>query len=179
MTRPSVPISRKKTSLCIALYSLTRNETITIDTSKSLQNQRIDDKTYEILETVLKAVDKNRINSLVDVENQNKEKVTQESMQGYVENCQKENELFHAQVEMVKLKGIITSLRNENTKIDEAKELMLKYQDVMKAKDEEIKQLKNKVENLERENVELVWLFKRIPSFLRKIFMKVDIKLME
>ena len=105
--------------------------------------------------------------------------VNQKLVNEYVQNCMKENSIFDTQMEMAHLKNTMVDLQKENAKIEDAKDLILGYQSVAKAQKEEIKKLKDKIESLEQHNMELVWMLKRIPKFLRKLFLKVELKFVE
>ena len=63
-------------------------------------------------------------------------------------------------------------LEKENSKIPKAKELVEEYKDALKQKD-------NEIEKLKRNNQELYESIKKLPKFIRKIFIKdIDTKLL-
>lgn len=159
------------------------DENITIDSSVELEKQKIDEKTYNILDKVIKAVEKNK---KVDISSNNRlvlqeNKINREQleMNDYIRKCKTENELHEAGIEIIRLNQIIEMLRKENTKIGEAKELIIGYKNVTMSKEEEIKNLNEEVKKIKKNNEELYELLNKIPKFIRKIFLKDDIKLLE
>ena len=81
------------------------DETIKIDYNIDLEQQNVDEKTYEMLDKILK-------------------RITVNSKQGNIENLGTiEND------EIISLKNIIANLERENAKIDEAKKLILGYKE--------------------------------------------------
>ena len=137
------------------------DENITIDSSIPLENQKIDDKAYELLEKIIKSAENNKKAS------------NTEEMAKYIESVKKSNGDFETKIENIKLKNILELLKKENEKIPRAKELLEEYKEALKQKDNEIAKLKECNQNLYED-------IQKIPKFLRKIFMKSkDIKLIE
>ena len=137
------------------------DEKIKIDPSIPLENQKIDDKTYEILDKIVKSVE-------ISKKTSNTEQISQ-----YVESVKKSNSNYNAKIENIKLKNIVELLKKENSKIPKAKELLEEYKEALKQKDTEIAKLKECNQNLYK-------YIQRVPKFLRKIFMRSeDIKLLD
>ena len=63
-------------------------------------------------------------------------------------------------------------LKKENEKIPKAKELLQDYKDALKQKDSEIEKLKSN-------NQELYEYIEKVPKFIRKIFIRENIKLLK
>ena len=63
-------------------------------------------------------------------------------------------------------------LKKENEKIPKAKELLQDYKDALKQKDSEIEKLK-------LNNQELYEYIEKVPKFIRKIFIRENIKLLK
>ncbi len=61
----------------------------------------------------------------------------------------------------------------------EIEELEKEYQNKLIAKEKEIRNLMNQTESLKRLNMELWWLFHRIPKFIRKLFVKEEATFIE
>ncbi len=155
------------------------DENISIDTSVSLEKQKIDQKTYGILDKVIRAVEKNNKQGLNNFALDGKKSGNREEVDNYIKKCNTENELFDTQIEMIRLNNIIKTLRSENGKIDEAKDLIIGYRNVAVSKDEEIKNLNVKLEKMKKNNEELFKMLNKVPKFIRKIFIKDDFKLLD
>ena len=134
------------------------DENIKIDPSIPLENQKIDDKAYEMLEEIIK-----------NAENKKRTSNTNEISQ-YIKSVKESNKNYDAEIENIKLKNILELLKKENNKIPKAKELLEEYKEALKKKDEEIAKLKE-------DNEYLFKYIQRIPKILRKIFIK-DMKLL-
>ena len=136
------------------------DENIKIDPSIPLEEQKIDDKSYEVLEKIIKNVE-------------NSKKVShKDGISRYVESVKESNKNYSAKIENIKLKNILELLKKENSKIPKAKELLEKYKESLKQKDEEIAKLKE-------DNEDLYKCIQKIPKIIRKIFIKDrDIKLL-
>ena len=155
------------------------DENISIDTSISLEKQKIDEKTYEILDKVIKTVEKTNKQSLNSIVLNNKQPDNSKEVKKYIERCNTENELYNAKIEMIRLNEIVEKLKNENGKVGEAKELIIGYRNVIGTKDEEISKLNAQLEKLKENNQELFDTLNKIPKFLRKMFVKDDVKLLK
>lgn len=122
--------------------NLEYDENIIIDPTIPLQEQDIDDKTYEMLDRIIKKVE--NFKNIEEIE---------------------ESEEINLEEENIKLKNIIEALKEENSKIPKAKMLLEEYKEVIKEKDVEIAKLKES-------NSELYECIKKIPKILRKLFIK-------
>lgn len=132
------------------------DENITINPDIPLEEQNIDDKTYEMLDKILKSAENNKANDIYQ----------------YIENVKKQNKEFGEKIENIKLKNIVEMLKKENEKIPKAKELLEEYKMALQQKEREIERLKENNQNLYE-------YIQRIPGVLRKIFIKDnDIKLL-
>lgn len=136
------------------------DENISIDPTIPLEKQKIDDKAYELLEKIVEQTKKT------------KEKTNDKEISKYLEQVKKSNENFNIQIENIKLKNIIETLEKENEKIPKAKQLVEEYKEILKQKDIEI-------ENLKENNKYLYECNQKIPKFIRKFFIKEDIKLLK
>lgn len=140
------------------------DESIKINPSIPLENQKIDDKAYEILDKIVKSteVTKNE-NKLQD----------NAKMDAYIQKVKESNQNYNAKIENIRLKNLVEILRKENSKIPKAKDLISDYKEALKQKDNEIARLKECNQNLYK-------YIQRVPKFLRKIFMRSeDIKLLD
>ena len=134
------------------------DKNITIDPNIPLEEQNIDDKAYEILDSIIKEVEKNK--EIID----NKEK--------NIQYAKEVNEKSNIKAENIELQNIIEALKKENEKLPKAKELLEEYKDALMKKEEEITRLKNI-------NEELNYSIQKVPKFIRKIFIKdTNIKLL-
>ena len=125
---------------------------ITINPEVPLEEQNIDDKTYEMLDKIVKSVEKNKENIVI-----NDAETVQES-----EDTNQEN---------IKLKSIIEFLKKENELIPKAKVLLEEYKKALAESEEEIERLK-------KNNQDLYDSLQKVPKLLRKFFIKEDIKLL-
>ena len=80
-------------------------------------------------------------------------------------------EKFDIEMENIRLKNIIETLEKENSKIPKAKELLEEYKEMVKQKDREIEELRENNKYLYECN-------QKIPKFIRKLFVKDDIRLL-
>lgn len=122
--------------------NLEYDENIIIDPTIPLQEQDIDDKTYEMLDRIIKKVENS--NNIEEIE---------------------EFEEIDLEEENIKLKNIIEALKEENSKIPKAKILLEEYKEVIREKDEEIGRLKINNERLYKS-------IEKLPKIIRKIFIK-------
>ena len=122
------------------------DENFTINPSIPLENQKIDDKAFEILDRIIKETEKNK----------------QDESSIYVKE---ENQEIDMKTENIRLKNIIKSLEKENMKIPKVKSLLEEYKIALKQRDNEILNLKEK-------NKQLYDSLHKIPKILRKIFIK-------
>ena len=134
------------------------DENISIDPSIPLENQKIDDKAYEILDRIIKKAEANK-------------KVNIQEVDEYIESVKESNKKFDIEMENIRLKNIIETLEKENSKIPKAKELLEEYKEMVKQKDREIEELRENNKYLYECN-------QKIPKFIRKLFVKDDIRLL-
>ncbi len=101
---------------------------------------------------------------------QNKKSLYQ--INAYLNQVKESNKNYNARVNNIRLKKLVQTLKNENSKIPKAKELISEYKEVLKQKDKEI-------ENLKKNNQDLYNGIQRLPKIIRKIFLKdLELKLL-
>lgn len=127
------------------------DEEIKIDSNIPLENQNIDQKSYELLEEIIKKV-----------ENSNKINETKE------ENLDFFNSDYDVKMTKITWEKLLNQLNDETAKNKKAKEMIESYIKIVKEKDLEIEKLK-------KANEDLYEYIKRVPRFIRKIFLKKDI----
>jgi hypothetical protein len=125
------------------------DESITINPDIPLEEQDIDDKTYDILEEMLNKIDKSAISKLEEGE---------EVVEGTKEFEDLKNE-------NMKLKKLAETLQLENSKIAKIKELVQDYKD-------ELSKKSNELEDLKAQNEALYNSIKKCPKLIRKIYFK-------
>ena len=135
------------------------DENIKIDSNIPLENQNIDDSSYKYLEKIIAEAEKNQKVS------KNKE------LEDYIKDVKESNKNFETNVENIRLKELVELLKKENGKIPKIKSLVEDYKNALEEKNK-------KIEELEKNNKYLIELFNRIPKFIRKFFIKEDIKLL-
>ena len=167
------------------------DESITVDSTIPLEKQKIDEKTYDILDRVIRAIEKaygsdaidnpdKYATQVVDPPVKDSKKPTSSSakkQESKVEEIVVDDEKERISIkelkeENLKLKGIISALENENKKIEEAKQLFYDYKEVVSRKDEIIKDLKMQNDELRKANDELHQNIEKVPKIVRKIFIK-------
>lgn len=130
------------------------DENISINPELSLEEQQIAPETYSILNEMLGTMDKQKIELVSE-----KIKVTEE-----YEDLKDEN---------IELKSLIESLKKENDKIFQVKDLVVDYKN-------ELQKRMNEIENLKKQNQELYSSIKKAPWIIRKLFFKdFEIKLLK
>ena len=135
------------------------DENIKIDPNIPLENQNIDDSSYKYLEKIIAEAEKNQKAS------KNKE------LEDYIKDVKESNKNFETNVENIRLKELVELLKKENGKIPKIKSLVEDYKNALEEKNK-------KIEELEKNNKYLIELFNRITKFIRKFFIKEDIKLL-
>ena len=135
------------------------DENIKIDPNIPLENQNIDDSSYKYLEKIIAEAEKNQKAS------KNKE------LEDYIKDVKESNKNFETNVENIRLKELVELLKKENGKIPKIKSLVEDYKNALEEKNK-------KIEELKKNNKYLIELFNRIPKFIRKFFIKDDIKLL-
>lgn len=127
------------------------DENFTINPSIPLENQKIDDKAYELLDKIVKSVGSTK--ESIQIKNNSK---SDEYIESNNTDIEKEN---------IRLNNLIEMLKVENSKIPKVKDLLEEYKIALKQKDDEILNLKAK-------NKELYDSLQKISKILRKIFIK-------
>lgn len=135
------------------------DENIKIDPNIPLENQNIDDESYKYLEKIIAEAEKNQKVS------KNKE------LEDYIKDVKESNKNFETNVENIRLKELVELLKKENEKIPKIKNLVEEYKNALEEKSK-------KIEELEKNNKYLRELINKIPKFIRKFFIKEDIKLL-
>ena len=139
------------------------DENFLIDPKIPLEKQKIDDKAYEMLEKIIKATELTK-----------EESKTYDSakINTYLKEVKKSNENYNTKIENIRLKNLIEELKNENSKIPKAKDLISNYIDALKKKEDEIEELK-------KNNQDLYNYIQGLPKIIKKIFLKdFNIKLL-
>ena len=139
------------------------DENFLIDPKIPLEKQKIDDKAYEMLEKIIKATELTK-----------KESKTYDSakINTYLKEVKKSNENYNIKIENIRLKNLVEVLKNENSKIPKAKDLISDYIEALKKKDDEIEKLK-------KNNQDLYNCIQGLPKIIKKIFLKdFNIKLL-
>jgi len=172
------------------------DKSITVDSTIPLEKQKIDEKTYDILDRVIRAIEKAYGSDAIDnpdkyaslvtdppVKEPKDKKYSQKTStrkqdnipeEIVIENEKERISIKELKEENLRLEGIISALRNENKKIEEAKQLYYDYKEVVSKKDEIIRDLKNQNDELKKVNEELHQDIQKIPKLFRKIFIKED-----
>ena len=140
------------------------DENFSINPNIPLEKQKIDDKAYEILDKIVKATE------VTKNENKLHDKA---KMNAYIQEVKESNQNYNARIENIRLKNLVEILKKENSKISKAKNLLSKYKDAMKEKD-------NEIEELRRNNQDLYNCIQGLPKIIKKLFIKnTDIKLLK
>ena len=124
------------------------DETIIVEPNIELDKQNIDEKTYDMLDKIIKKIESGEISN-------------------YTSTVKKQNEEYDEKLENIKLKNIIEALKKENSKIPQIKILLEDYKKGMTQCKKEIEELKNNYSFLES-------LFNEIPRWIRNVFIKKD-----
>lgn len=125
------------------------DENVTINPELPLEEQDIDDKTYDILERMLNKIDKDAIKNI-------------ENNEGIVEGS---DEFDSLKKENLQLKELIERLKRENSKIVQIKDLVQEYKEELGKKAKEMEELK-------AQNEELLNSIKKAPKLIRKLYFK-------
>ena len=128
-----------------------------------LEKQKIDDEAYEILDKIVKATETTkRENRLQD----------SEKINAYIQEVKESNQNYNARIENIRLKNLVEMLRNDNSKISKAKDLLTDYKYALKQKEEELVKLK-------KNNKDLYNCIQGLPKIIKKLFIKdFNIKLL-
>ena len=125
------------------------DENIKIDPELPLEEQDIDDKTYNILEEMLSKIDKGAIK---DIEGQD----------GIVEGTDEFDNLKNENLQLIEL---TERLKKENSKIVQIKDLVQDYKDELSKKTKEVEELK-------AQNEDLLNSIKKVPKIIRKLYFR-------
>lgn len=125
------------------------DENIKINPDLPIEEQDIDDKTYDILEEMLSKIDKNAIQDI-------------EAKDGIQEGSAEFDSLKN---ENLQLKELTERLKKENSKIVQIKDLVQDYKDELSKKTKEIEELK-------AQNEDLLNSIKKAPKLIRKLYFK-------
>ncbi len=143
------------------------DENISIDSELPLENQDIDEQTYEILDEIMKNIESTKVNRSLEKNN------IQPEVAEYVKKIKESNKNYEIKIENIRLNNLIEILKKENSKIPRAKELLEEYKEILKQKEREIIKLKESNQYL-CENIQ------KIPKIVRRFFIKdIEIKLLK
>lgn len=146
------------------------DESITIDKNIPWEKQKFDDKVWKILKDVITKIEKTGYNINAKKENRGTKDST---ISAYLKSVKESNQNYNDKIENVRLKELLKKFQNESNKISQAKNLLFDYNEALKQKNKEI-------ENLKRNNKDLYDCIQKLPSIIRKIFIKdLDIKLLK
>ena len=82
--------------------------------------------------------------------------------------------------ENLKLKQMIENLKVNSDKVDDAKQLVIDYRQVLTNKDDEIIKLKEQLSSVQKDTEDLIGMMNKVPSFFRKLFIgKEECKLLK
>lgn len=85
-----------------------------------------------------------------------------------------------AKSENLKLKQLVENLKVNSDKVDDAKQLVIDYRQVLTNKDDEIIKLKEQLSSVQKDNEDLISMINKVPSFFRKLFIgKEECKLLK
>lgn len=164
---------------------------IVVDASIPLEKQKIDEKTYDILDRVIRAIEKAYGEDAIDnpekYANAEEDKNTvpkdefdiiiDDLTDGKPEHTVKsESKKATAggdkelKEENIRLKNIITALEQEAKKVEAAKALYYDYKEMVQKKDEIIRALQIENQNLKTNNEELNKSINSVPKLFRKLF---------
>lgn len=173
--------------------NMEKDNSIKVDPNIPLEKQKLNEKTYDILDRVITAIERQYGKDAIDhpedvvvVE----EKPPEEPAVEEIEiddftaptpkiDYSKENDPKKLKDENIRLKSIIESLKAENEKVGKAKSLVIDYQELVTKKDAEIAKLKEDVEKLQKDNEDLYNSIQRTPKLFRRIFFKDNIKMLK
>ena len=134
------------------------DENFTINPDIPLEDQDIDDATYELLDRIVKLTERAR-------EEEERKALDNAEKDEYLKFIKKSNQDYDMKMENIKLKKLVQMLKDENSKIKEAKELLSRYNELLKQSEEEI-------EKLEKSNRDLYNCINELPNIIKKIFLK-------
>lgn len=171
-----------------------KDDSIVVDPSIPLEKQKLNDKTYDILDKVITAIEnaygKDAIDHPEDVVVKEEPKSKNRPMVEEIDldldvkpdiKPSKYNSMPDSRLreENIRLQSIIATLRAENAKVGKAKDLVLDYKGLVEKQEKEISKLKEEVTKLQTDNAELYGQIQKVPKLFRKIFIKDDIKMLK
>lgn len=132
------------------------DEKFSIEPNIPLEKQKIDDKAYEMLDKIVKSAETTK--------KENKSTNNSE-INEYLQIVRESNKNYNARIENIRLKNLVELLKNENSKIPKARDLLSEYKDALKQKDCEIEKLK-------KNNQDLYECIQGLPKIIKKLFIK-------
>ena len=172
-----------------------KDDSIKIDSNIPLEKQQLSDKTYDILDKVITAIEKSYGKDAIDhPENvvteekpnkKNKPMIEEIDLDLDIKPINKNQERYNGlpdsrlREENIKLQSIIATLKAENVKVGKAKDLVMDYQGLVEKQEKEITKLKEEITKLQNNNSELYEQIQKFPKIIRKIFIKDDLKLLK
>ncbi len=140
------------------------DENFSIDPEIPLEKQKIDDKTFEMLDKIVKSA---------EITKKENKSIKNAEIDSYLKEIRESNQNYNARIENIRLKNLVEILKKENSKISKAKNLLSEYKYAMKEKD-------NEIEELKRNNQDLYNCIQGLPKIIKKLFIKnIDIKLLK
>ena len=109
------------------------DENFSIDPEIPLEKQKIDDKTFEMLDKIVKSA---------EITKKENKSIKNAEIDSYLKEIRESNQNYNARIENIRLKNLVEILKKENSKISKAKNLLSEYKYAMKEKDNEIEELK-------------------------------------
>lgn len=128
------------------------DDNIKINPALSLSRQKIDDKTLNILDSILKKVNINKLKNDFTEISEEKDVIDIKRISGLLT----ENYILNEK---------ITNIENSNQKLEEYKEIATKFKDVLEILNNEKDKLLEKLEKVSK-------VYQELPSFVKKIFLK-------
>ena len=143
------------------------DENFSLDLNVPLYEQKISSKVYSVLKKVVKEIETNaEIYKDIQLDNMSNEDV--------------QKNLRITKSENLKLKQMIENLKVNSDKVDDAKQLVIDYRQVLTNKDDEIIKLKEQLSSVQKDNEDLIGMMNKVPSFFRKLFIgKEECKLLK
>lgn len=143
------------------------DENFSLDLNVPLYEQKISSKAYSVLKKVVKEIETNaEIYKDIQLDNMSNEDV--------------QKNLRITKSENLKLKQMIENLKVNSDKVDDAKQLVIDYRQVLTNKDDEIIKLKEQLSSVQKDNEDLIGMMNKVPSFFRKLFIgKEECKLLK
>lgn len=133
------------------LQNMEEDSNIIIDPEISLENQNIDEKTYDFLEKIVKQIENSNINEPQEINKKNEiDELTRDD-----------------------LINLLEKYKQENSKVGKAKDLIVEYKNTLDKKNQEIDELK-------QINQDLYSSIQKCPKIIKKLFFrKMEQKLLK